>query len=690
MIRESSLIILEVYKFLNADDAYNAIQTKKLGVKVNPNFLISNDKLKEIKEQTLKSRLGAFFTKAKQLGINDPTYGVQFLISHSSNIDELSSAINDDALYTYLQNYKKPWVKQLPSYNDFINKSFDANNWHKLEKEIQENLDKHGKANKGSGAQNDVKILYPKDANGWELKIPLSFAGSKAAAFYGKEGEKEKPTHWCTRADEYYYNHYTNNNSHPLYIIRNYKTGKAYQIVGNKSLEDDGIVVDFLDQDDVKGDKITHGDLTEIPDSLLKLIKIDNKTLLDYKEEKGVDPNEGAKGYADSTKTIWKEPQEVSKEVLDKAPGSYLRYSFIKKLGPVMKQSTKGGTKAVVLNRWGRDDISNYYSGRGKIINKWREKAFYTRYFFKNKPDSYVEFMNGKYIKFTGDDEIEEENIIKEILERVGLADGTKRFKLSNDEYSTREAVKEKENFNSFNKKHDALFKFADKKVKQEIGDKYSIKMEIWPVKNSHQAYINSFSLVENGKRILSYTFKGNNSYKKTDSLAGADIENKFLNIMKSTNRYYRQLFANDILNARKNKEFKVNGVYEGADMNIVQMELLSEGFKREDILEEGVKDTIVKKVVPILVAAGVLGGELAVGAKALKNTSDKVVAIEKQVSNPSYVSGIYSFELNGHKYTYNEAAKTVTVDGKTRKMGTSDKAAVKQVKRHSDGYFNY
>lgn len=49
MIRENS-ILLEAYKFSNVDEAYNAIQTKKLGVKVNPNFLVNPNEEKWMKE----------------------------------------------------------------------------------------------------------------------------------------------------------------------------------------------------------------------------------------------------------------------------------------------------------------------------------------------------------------------------------------------------------------------------------------------------------------------------------------------------------------------------------------------------------------------------------------------------------------------------------------------------------------
>lgn len=190
-------ILNEAYKFEDANSAFDAIQNKKLGVKVNPNFMVSNDNVGKVKGDVLKNRLSSYFTKAHSMGISDLTYGVQFLISHTSSIDELSKAVNNDALYEFLKSYKKPWVKQLSEYNDFINKPYNENLWHTFEKHIQDEQSKHGKVAKGTGDINGVKILYPKDKDGWELKIPLNFQGSKAAAFYGKEGEKEEPTKWC-------------------------------------------------------------------------------------------------------------------------------------------------------------------------------------------------------------------------------------------------------------------------------------------------------------------------------------------------------------------------------------------------------------------------------------------------------------------------------------------------------------
>ena len=54
-------IITEGYKFETAEQAYDAIQSKKLGVKINPNFLVNNDDLKEFKARILRTRLSAFY-----------------------------------------------------------------------------------------------------------------------------------------------------------------------------------------------------------------------------------------------------------------------------------------------------------------------------------------------------------------------------------------------------------------------------------------------------------------------------------------------------------------------------------------------------------------------------------------------------------------------------------------------------
>ena len=260
-------ILTEGYNFTNADEVISAIKSNQIGVKIQPWVKNIQNNTKE--ETTFKSYLIRFFGKCRELGIKDATYGVQLLLSKCDCLKHIAQSVNNDGLYEFLKSYKKPWVKQLPEYKKFIEGKEDHlyqgyseyhfdRELHALEKAIQEEQSKHGKATKGGGVSQEAKTLY--DDNTWKLMIPTSFNGEKAIAYYREDGI-ERPTHWCTRADKRYYDHYTQLG--PLYVIRNMKTGKAYQLAFMENK------VEFLDQDDVKGDEITRGDLAAIPDDLL-------------------------------------------------------------------------------------------------------------------------------------------------------------------------------------------------------------------------------------------------------------------------------------------------------------------------------------------------------------------------------------------------------------------------------------
>lgn len=573
-------IITEGYKFETAEQAFEAIQSKKLGVKINPNFLINDDEVKEIKTRVLKTRLNAFYINAKSLGINDPTYGVQFLISHTSNIDQLSSAISNDAIFTYLQNYKKPWVKQLSKYNDFINKPYDKDTWHNFEKEIQENLDKHGKANKGTGVQDDVKVLYPKDSEGWELKMPLSFTGSKAAAFYGKEGEEQKPTHWCTRADIRYYNHYTKNNKFPLYIFRNYKTGKSYQMAIRYD-EYSQVNIDFLDQDDKDGDEITKGDLSKIPDKLLSLIKFKNgKTLESYKNEKAIDPNEGKKGFTTDFNTIKNNKViEIPQSTINKLREANEIFKAIKTFGPIMKGIDKNASEEIDPDE-GAKRLRLYAETGKKIEYNAKMKIGVRRYFFKKIPDLYIQIENNNIIyvsrsekllkqieQITNDDPELYFDDCRDYLEQIALLDSHLRVVDDDKNLRNKSEIKsyeETEKFNDIRLKINNLIENQNKKYFPDGKIKVSRITSNWKLETfaDHAAYISSFDVTINGETRATFLRKNSNG-KYDEMTKNPEINEKLQSIYNAVNRLAKQLFNSKVMQARKRGDFKNNGIYE-------------------------------------------------------------------------------------------------------------------------------
>ena len=291
-------IISEAIKLNSVEDVISAIKTNSAGVRVNPKFK------QETQEDYISEKLSKYFKRCENFNVKDATYGVQLLLQKSEPT-RLEDLIRSDGLYIFLNSYKKPWVKELKEYKELIS----ANSWtpqllHSFEKIVQSEQSNHGKKSKGSGDLKDVKTAY--DDGVWKLLIPSSFEGEKAAAFYTDKNGKEVPTEWCTRADKSYYDHYTTLG--PLYIIRNMKNGKSYQIAFTKS------GIDFLDQNDVDGDEVTGGDLTAIPDNLLKLIKDHrgSRTLYDFKhrkEDKDENkPSKFFKGRILSTDAVYASP----------------------------------------------------------------------------------------------------------------------------------------------------------------------------------------------------------------------------------------------------------------------------------------------------------------------------------------------------------------------------------------------
>ena len=241
--------------------------------------------------------------------------------------------------------------------------------------------------------------------------IPQSFEGEKAAAFYIKDG-KETPTEWCTRCEKHYYDSYTK--QAPLYIIRNMKTGKSYQMAveGGKGWDDEEYaIVHFLDQNDVKGDEITQGDLSKIPNELLKHIpipvgKAKGKTMANYNADKPLpDPNAGRKHYTDSKKAGWTKEQIVDKkhqrailkelddwrETKGQSPVFYKKYADEDICKVVSIDASFAGKK--------KDVLSKYVEKGTREENKWQPKARKIRYYFLGRPNTYVEMIVSKEAK---------------------------------------------------------------------------------------------------------------------------------------------------------------------------------------------------------------------------------------------------------------------------------------------------
>ena len=416
-------LLTEGYNFSNVDEVMSALEANQIGVKTQPEYK------KETKWSYTCEKLRKFFNKCEEYGIKDTTYGVQLLLSKVPPYN-LEDIIGTDGLYELLKSRKKPWVKELKEYQTLMNSKVwnekTVNDLHTFEKVVQDGQSNHGKAAKGSGDLQDVKVLY--DDGTWKLLQPTSFQGEKAAAFYIKDG-KETPTEWCTRADEGYYRRYTKDA--PLYIIRNMKTGKSYQMAfTNETHWDDNdseIMVHFLDQNDVKGDDVALGDLTEVPDNLLKLMKVPfgnskGKTLYDYKHAESVDYGKGLKGFVDKRNQTFKEGRPVKDEYFKKVCQlEHVPYEdVVKDTGRIMCSVSKGG--AYPQSSKG-EKISNYYNKGVKEVNNYGPKAGIRRYYFEKKPSTSVEIIATKQYKPALNKRTGEIGLLTTLLQYAGYLD---------------------------------------------------------------------------------------------------------------------------------------------------------------------------------------------------------------------------------------------------------------------------
>lgn len=93
--------------------------------------------------------------------------------------------------------------------------------------------------------------------------------------------------------------------------------------------------------------------------------------------------------------------------------------------------------------------------------------------------------------------------------------------------------------------------------------------------------------------------------------------------------------------------------------------QMMEDGLITEELFTEGVKDVIVKKILPGLMMAGMIAG----AGKGIADTANKCYAMQSQVTDAEFNSGVYGFSFKNKYYTYDEKKNTVTIDdGKTRK----------------------
>ena len=261
----------ESIKIENASDALNKILDKKIGVKLSEilkNIINTKD---EEKLDMVYSLLKKMFDNFSELNDKQKVLAIQIF---AKNYTGKNNFLN--ALILYVKNCSKDWIKK-----DEPSKKF-LDNWNNFNFEeycnyLKEEISKHGKKK-----TSNAKKLY--DDGNFQLWIPLNYEGEVEIAKYGGPDGMKTNCNWCTRRPEYY-NTYTHNNRTPLYIIKDLKSQKAWQLA---TVKDGKEVLSFLNQDDEKDSTSSGKDLNRLPNELLKKVRLfhinseHKETLYDY------------------------------------------------------------------------------------------------------------------------------------------------------------------------------------------------------------------------------------------------------------------------------------------------------------------------------------------------------------------------------------------------------------------------
>lgn len=466
-----NIVLTEAIKINTPEEAYNLIKTKQIGVKVESSWTqLLNGKLIDSDEK----RILDFLKKVMNVTDKDKVFAVQ-LVANKVPVNDLITKMNFSSLKEIVACKNKPWAKAIPEYKDIIqfnNKKYNKDEWENVAEKLQNEGKDHGKTNKGGGNKKEIKKLYEDET--WGLYIPLSYEGEKAIAYYGKKGEKQIPCNWCTRCEEHYYNTYTFDNTKPMYVLRNYVTGKSYQFAYDKN------EVYFLDQEDKEGDEITNGDISSIPDNLLKLIRINNKTLLDFKKEMSrANPRKGeiTNPQTDFALAEWSKPKNengIITQFMTNLNNKEDTSKFTKFL--IDGKPVKFDKRNNYLKKYYYEDKPNYF-----IVAILSKNGNVADHFFK----MYFEYQKGKFREINGKD------YFNEVMEDNGKLYNTAFAEFKNA-YDKREARKENTmgaGTNKFtDKMADKLIPFLEKEFNGYFGDKITVDARYKGVKETNKS----------------------------------------------------------------------------------------------------------------------------------------------------------------------------------------------------------
>lgn len=272
--------LLEARTIKNSDDIIDLLKSGKLagrlgGKKFIPGWCLTDEQaLKDLVDVTLDT-----------IG-DDPNIAgdevIQFMIKACPEDSTKWANVleqNPDTLIELANALKADWFKKSPEWqerlNELIKQPFNTDNWHKLEKDIQDVFAKRA-AKKGKKI-NNTDSLYEKlyDDGIWKVFKVKSFEGDVELAShiepFESDGETYNKTRWCTAADQRYYKHYTKAGN-SLYVIQQYSKKGVYKNAWQIAFWDK-TRIEFMN----KSDKPSFSTVEKMPREALETIVVDNE-----------------------------------------------------------------------------------------------------------------------------------------------------------------------------------------------------------------------------------------------------------------------------------------------------------------------------------------------------------------------------------------------------------------------------
>lgn len=180
---------------------------------------------------------------------------IQYLISCSKDGPEKWFDIienNPDTIRALSNAFATKWFESdewLNRLKELSVKEYNSSDWHSLEKDILEIFSKR-KAKKGKKVQNTNNLyetLYEDET--WGLYVPKSFEGDiELASHMSPDEEGKTKAHWCTAAQDSYFEDYTDDGRLKLYVVKKYENGVATE-AWQMSFYDDSHI-EFMDRMD--------------------------------------------------------------------------------------------------------------------------------------------------------------------------------------------------------------------------------------------------------------------------------------------------------------------------------------------------------------------------------------------------------------------------------------------------------